>query len=365
MLPTSLPGNGASRRSVLAAGAALAAFCAFPLRLFARTVTDDLNRTVTLAERPQRIVVADIYPFASLVAMLLPQHQLVGIHPVSMSAAQKGLLGKVRPAVLKADTGFMRGSEINIELLLSLAPDVVFVNASNKRAVARLEAASIPVVAVSATQRDYDVFATFRGWVTLLQGVFGDAVNAAAFNAAADRMTALVNERTKDMEPKDKKRVLFLVQYDERRMVTSGRRFFGQFWCEAARAENAAQAITAENAAAVINLEQVYAWNPDVIFLTNFTQAVPEDLYENKWHDWSTVKAVQTRAVHKMPLGLYRSFTPSADSPLTLLWFAKTLYPERFADLDMTKETIGYYKELFDFALTPAQASDLFAVRQS
>ena len=130
-----------------------------------------------------------------------------------------------------------------------------------------------------------------------------------------------------------------------------------------AAADNVASGITAENANAVINIEQVYEWNPDAVFVTNFTAAKPDDLTSGKYHDWSSVKAVQDDAVYKMPLGLYRSYTPSADSPLTLLWLAKTLYPARFADIDMAKETSNYYKALFGVTLTEIDAQALFPTR--
>ena len=346
----------------------LSATCATVIGLFstsslwARTVVDHLNRTVEVPDKIERIVVADIYPLASLAAVLSRPEAIVGTHPVSMSAAKNGLLGKIRPQVLKADTSFMKGSEANIESLMALAPDVIFVNASNKTLVSRLEASGLNAVAVSATRENYNVFATFESWVQMLRDVLGDSVNAARISSYAQRISALVNERTKEIKAQDKKRVLFLVQYDARRIVTSGSRFFGQFWCDAAAAVNAAESITAENANAVINIEQVYAWNPDVVFLTNFTRAAAEDLLKNRMHDWSSVKAVQEKAVYKMPLGLYRSYTPSADSPLTLLWMAKTLYPDRFKDIDMTKETLAYYKELFGLELDQETARRLFAV---
>ena len=28
-------------------------------------------------------------------------------------------------------------------------------------------------------------------------------------------------------------------------------------------------------------MEQIYSWNPDMVFLTNVTSAQPEDLYNN------------------------------------------------------------------------------------
>lgn len=126
--------------------------------------------------------------------------------------------------------------------------------------------------------------------------------------------------------------MLFLFQYDDQQMVTSGKHFFGQFWCDAVGALNAAEEIEVDNSNAVINMEQVYQWNPDIIIITNFTPTQPEDLYNNAvgGDDWSSVKAVQDKQVYKMPLGTYRSYTPSSDTPVTLLWMAKTVYPDLF-----------------------------------
>ena len=110
-------------------------------------------------------------------------------------------------------------------------------------------------------------------------------------------------------------------------------------------------------------MEQVYSWNPDVILITNFTKAQPDDLYNNSIgaNDWSGVKAVQDKRVYKMPLGMYRSYTPGADTPITLLWLAKTVYPELFSDIDVTGEAQTYYKDVFGVDLTAQQIESIFA----
>ena len=112
-----------------------------------------------------------------------------------------------------------------------------------------------------------------------------------------------------------------------------------------------------------VNMEQIYEWNPSVIFITNFTSAGPEDLYGNTVgnYDWSVVDAVKNQRVYKMPLGMYRSYTPGADTPVTLLWMAKTTYPEYFEDIDITEEAISYYKEVFGVELTADQVESIFA----
>ena len=144
-------------------------------------------------------------------------------------------------------------------------------------------------------------------------------------------------------------------------METSGSKFFGQFWADAVGAVNVAEEITTDNQVAA-NMEQVYKWNPTIIFITNFTAAQPDDLYNNTIgnYDWSAVDAVKNQKVYKMPLGMYRSYTPGADTPVTLLWFAKNTYPELFEDIDMIQETKDYYKEVFGVELTDDQASAIF-----
>ena len=61
-----------------------------------------------------------------------------------------------------------------------------------------------------------------------------------------------------------------------------------------------------------------------------------------------------------MPLGMYRSYTPGVDTPVTLLWLAKTAYPEHFEDIDILEETKTYYAEVFGIELSDEQAASIF-----
>ena len=159
----------------------------------------------------------------------------------------------------------------------------------------------------------------------------------------------------------ERQQVFFLFQYDQPQILTSGAHFFGQWWADSIGTVNVAQEIDKDNSVPV-NLEQVYAWNPDVIFITNFTTAQPEDLYQNTvgTYDWSGIDAVKNQRVYKMPLGMYRSYTPGVDTPITLLWLAKTVYPERFEDIDLTEQVVAYYEDVFGVTLTAEQAEQIF-----
>lgn len=327
------------------------------------TIVDHADREVVLPKEVNRVVVTDIYPLASVLTVFLGSaDKLVGIHPVCMSAAKNGLLGELFPEILSADTGFMTGSDLNIEELLKLEPDVVFCTAANSTLIAALENAGITAVGVSPSKFQYDILETYDQWIALLSQIFPESDKAAEISEYSKEIYERVQQKVADLPDEERKKVLFLFQYDDTQMVTSGKNFFGQFWCEAVGAVNAAEEVSADNSNAAITMEQVYGWDPDLIFITNFTPTQPADLLNNSIgsDDWSTIKAVQNKEVYKLPLGTYRSYTPSSDTPVTLLWMAQKVYPELFADVDMTAEVRDYYQKLYGVSLTDEQIDRMY-----
>ena len=215
---------------------------------------------------------------------------------------------------------------------------------------------------ISTGKWDYDVLETFENWIQILSQIFPEQSKTEKVTAYSQEVYDTIQERVSGLKEEEKKDILFLYQYDDKQIITSGKHFFGQFWCDAVGGRNAAEEIEAENSTAVINMEQILAWDPDVVFLTNFTAAMPEDLYTNAigGQDWSTVQAVKNQEVYKMPLGSYRSFTPGADTPVTLLWMAQKVYPDLFADIDLEQEVKDYYKEIYGVELTDEQVQKMY-----
>lgn len=329
-----------------------------------RTIIDHAGNEIELPETIDRIVVTDMLPLPSVLSLYLDSaEKLVGISPVSMSAAKAGLLGELYPKILDADTSFFENSELNIESLMALEPDLVFYNAGSKELGESLEAAGLTAVAVSVTEWDYNAADTFDAWMDLLADIFPEEKEKAeAAKQYCETVEEEIQEKTKELTDEQKKTVFFLFNYSDTALVTSGKNFWGQYWCDAINAVNVGEEIEAERSNASVNMEQVYSWDPEIIFITNFTKAMPEDLYENTIgsDDWSSVLAVKNEQVYKMPLGAYRSFTPGADTPVTLLWLAKTVYPDLFEDMDMTQEVQSYYEEVYGITLTDDQVAQMY-----
>ena len=347
---------------ILALILSLAACGTAPASQNTRTVVDHDGVEVSLPETVERIVVCDILPLPSVLAVFFNSaDKIVGMSGTSMNAAQNSLLGELYPQLLDAETGFIDGSTVNAEELMKLQPDVVFYNASRKELGQQLRTAGFPAVAISVNKWEYNCIETLNNWIGLLSEIFPESAKADTVQAYSRQMYDLVQQRISGIPQEERERVLFLYQYSDTNLQTSGKQFFGQWWADAIGAVNVAQELTTDNSVSV-NMEQVYSWNPSLIFITNFTTAQPRDLYENTvgTYNWSAIDAVISQRVYKMPLGMYRSYTPGVDTPVTLLWLAKTAYPDLFTDIDILSETKQYYQEIFGIELTDAQAASIF-----
>jgi iron complex transport system substrate-binding protein len=87
--------------------------------------------------------------------------------------------------------------------------------------------------------------------------------------------------------------------------------------------------------------------------VSDFTPLQPDDIYNNttEGQDWSGVKAVANKRVHKVPLGIYRWFPPSGDTPLMLKWLAQNNHPDLFT-YSIEAEIKEYYQRHYNYTLT-------------
>lgn len=325
-------------------------------------IVDHLGNEVEVPNEINRIVVCGLWPLPSVLCVFFDSaEKIVGIPDSCMSAAKNSILSELYPEILNAKTEYTTGSDINMEELMKLNPDIVIYNTTTPELHDQLEAAGIPGVAFSVNKWNYNAIETLKNWIALLSEMFPENDKVDIVNAKSDEMYNFVQERVADIPEEERERAFFLFNYNDTAVITSGSCFFGQFWADAIGVKNVAEEITTDNSVPV-NMEQIYAWNPSLIFITNFNAATPEDLYENKLgvYDFTETDAVKNKNCFKMPLGMYRSFTPGVDTPLTLLYLAKCAYPEKFEDIDMIEETIKYYKEVFGVTLTTEQAERIF-----
>lgn len=325
-----------------------------------RTIIDHAGNEVTLPAQLDRVVISGILPLPSVFCQFRgTAEEIVGMHPSSMAAAENSYLINVFPEILEADTSFVVNGAVNIEELMKLEPDVVFYSATNAEEYELYKKAGIPAVGFSTTIADYDCVETYAKWIEQFGEIYGQKEEADAIIAEGRQVAEEISAITSTIPEDEKPSVLILFNYANGTMTTAGSGFFSEYWLETAGAVNAAAEI---NRSGEINMEQVYEWDPDIILITNFSPYLAEDILNNtiEGHDWSNVKAVKEGQVYKFPLGMYRWFPPASDTPLVLMWLAKTLQPEYFETLDMDAEIKEFYQTHYNVELTDEDIQKIY-----
>jgi iron complex transport system substrate-binding protein len=325
-----------------------------------RIVVDQAGTEVTLPGEVNSIVSGGILPyFHTWYVATNSTKEIVGMHPNSYNAAANSILAKMSPDVLKADTSFVKNGEMNIEELMKLNPDAYFELATDEKSISLAREAGINTIAIKAIDAAAaEPLATFNSWLKLTGEIAATNERADRFIEIGTAVQAEINEKTKDLTADEKPDALMIYQLSDQAITVSGKGFFGNQWLNATGANDVAE--NDVQGRKDVNMEQIYSWNPEVIYLTNFTEIQPEDLYNNtiEGQDWSEVEAVKNKRVYKIPLGIYRWFPPSGDAPLMLKWLATKNQPELF-DYDMEKEIKEYYKDFYNFELTDKEVDKI------
>lgn len=322
-----------------------------------RMIVDELNREVEI-NSTERLVMGSVLPyFSTWFVATNSTEEIVGIHPNSYNAAAHSILKDISPTITSAKTNFIENGEINIEQLLSLNPDVFFEAAAQEKTVKKVAETGITTVALDTATDSLDPLDTFKRWLKITGEITGTTERPDQILAEAEANQKAIYDTldAANLKEEDKPRVFFLQYHSDGEISTAGTNMHGNRWLDATGGIDVAAEAGIDGVKA-INMEQVYDMNPDIIFITNFTETQPEDLINNtfKGQDWSQVKAVQDGKVYKMPLGIYRWYPPSGDAPLMLKWMSQKLYPELFTH-DMNVEIKDYYKRYYGYDLTDDQ----------
>jgi iron complex transport system substrate-binding protein len=317
-----------------------------------RIVTDQIGKQVHIPDVVGRVVIL--------------QHQALNI-AVQLDAADKvvGILDEwkkqlganyLRLAPQLATLPMPGGlTKVNIEELLKLKPDVVFVtNYAPPEMITQIESVGIPVVAISLLQvppqeaiklnpsvadepTAYD--AGFAQGIRLIAEVLDKRAQGEELIAYAMKNRKLVADRLAGLD--DAKRVPVYMANPE--LSTYGHGKYTGLMMAKAGARNVADGIAGFKQ---VTMEDVLTWNPSVIFVQERYPAVVDEI--KKAAAWQTIDAVKNGRIYLMPEYAKAWGYPMPEAlALGELWMAKTLYPERFADIDMQAEAEAYYQKFY------------------
>ncbi len=313
------------------------------------TFTDQRGKQHTLRSPVERAVFLPIPHASSYIAIDQTERHVVGMNPASATAMERGMLAQIFPGVRNISTGITRGAGFlpNVESILSLRPDVVFqLGFMGDEPLESLERVGLTVVGIQCcSQRDLDAYTAIMG------AVAGKPARAAEMTARQHARLREIEAAMEGLAEAERPRVLYLSRFTHELRISS----IGSYNNEYIRRAGGLSTTDPQgnamdlNSEGTVTLEQVLAWDPEVILIGNFDPAMPSDVYDAP--AWAGVSAVRNRRVYRVPSGAFYWDPPSQESALIWTWIARLLHPER-ARFDLRGDMREWYQFLYQHTLT-------------
>ncbi len=312
------------------------------------TLTDMMNRTVTLDGTPERVIGVGAGSLRLLV-YLNASEKVVAVDERDrkpMTAGAPGMpSGEDRPYLLAnpglADLPSAGRISGDPEAIMAQRPDAVFVTFTTAKDAQTLqEKSGVPVIALvtgdlganrGAFERSLRTMGTALGReeraeevLTYINAIIGDLRNRTADIPAADRPRVYIGG----------------VAFNGAHGFLSTDPAYAPF--KLLGADNVA-AGTGPGGQVMIDREKLIEWNPDVIFVDEASAAlIVDDLRDPVFQSLDAIENGRVYGV--MP---YNWYANNYDTVLADAYFiGKTLYPERFTDVDPVEKADEIYRLL-------------------
>lgn len=315
----------------------------------AREVTDAGGRVVDI---PDTIAVAlPAGPPAAVLLYTLAPGKLAGwVNEPSDAAA----------AFLKPESATLptygrltgQGGDANMEIVLQAKPDIIIdigtVNDTYIDLANRVqEQTGIPYILIDGSFEKSGE--TYR----LLGDLLGEETRAEVLATYADETLAQL-ATTLESVPADARPSVYYGRGDEG-LETGLSGSINVEILEAVGATNVAAA-AGEGGLTDVSLEQILAWNPEIIIAArgNFAEAALSN------PDWASIAAVASHAVYvapSLPFGWIDS-PPSANRLIGVRWLQELFYPDA-VDINLAADTKEFYSLFYGVELTDEQVGKL------
>jgi iron complex transport system substrate-binding protein len=311
------------------------------------SVTDQRGKTLTFARPVTRVVTIPMPAASLLVAVDRTADHLAAMHNASWVAMRDGIMGTIFPKALELPHEIAtQDFTANVESVRALDPDVV-IQWSDAQLIDPLEKAGLNVIGLTNTGKQEDVDA----WVAMFAAMLGKPERAADIKARSDADLAAVKDLAAG-RGSTRPSILYFNRFTGGLKVAAANSY-NDFYIKLGGGTNPATGNDPLKGSGMVGLdvEQVLRWDPEIILLGNFDNAVPQDLYSNPV--WQPVSAVRNRRVYKVPLGGYRWDPPGQESPLMWHWLSDIAFPRQQSLL--RNKVVEYFDFLYGHKPTAAE----------
>ena len=241
--------------------------------------------------------------------------------------------------------------EVNVEELLKVETDLVFVGVSSKKGNKLIEDAGIPTFTMFIGTAEID---TVRREFENVGKILGNEKRANELIKYWDKKLEMV-EKLVDKVPQNERKK---VHYSGNQITNvSGGKGWGHSLIVGSGGIDIADEIIKGGKGSEVSVEQIIGWDPDVIVTQKRPEGTASIINDERIQDLDVIK---NNEVYSFPIGGFWWDRPSPEAPLGFMWLAKTLYPEYTKGIDLKKETKEFYSTFYDYQLSDEEYESFF-----
>lgn len=306
-----------------------------------RTIVDGMDREVEIPEEVDSIVCLNVTSLR-YTCYMQAEDLVVGVEDYEQKQSITRPYNYINYDKFKDLPIVGNNGEHYIEEIITADPDVIMMSSlGNCDADDVQKKTGIPVVVIPGSDQmmDENVYETFK--------IMGEVYDK---EDRAEELISYLEDVKKDLDSRTKE----IPEEEKETVYVGGVSFKGAHGFEGTEANYAPfSAIYAKNLANEtdqkgafnIDLEQVLAWNPEVLFVDFNGMELINQHYQENPDFYKQLKAVQEGKVYSQIS--FRSSATNLDMALADTYYAGTvLYPEKFSDVDPAEKADEIFEKL-------------------
>ncbi|PKO01465.1 MAG: hypothetical protein CVU43_12890 [Chloroflexi bacterium HGW-Chloroflexi-5] len=309
-------------------------------------VTDALGRTVEFSEHPQRIVMIGkgTTLLANSAFMFSEAQDRVIAYELRLQMPERNFVKSVFP---KTENVTLLDKDAGPEQVAPLNPDLVIIKSYNKEKLGN----AIEALGVNVIYLDLESTEQFYQDIRTLGQIFGNDARAEEIVALYKANETRIADGLNGLSDADKPTILLLSYSDKGGTVAFA--VPPMEWLQTVLVQNAGgdaawkDAIT-EGGWTVVSLEQIAAWNPDMVFIVDYSGKAMDVVAQLKTDaNWQALNSVINNKIYAFPVDFLSWDQADPRWGLGELWLAAKIHPDRFEGIEFIEEIKSFYKNYY------------------
>jgi iron complex transport system substrate-binding protein len=307
------------------------------------TVTDVIGRVITL-DKPASAILGTHNPSLNTGIVLGGGDKYIA------GFGNKKMADKLYDYVMEDYESIVQigmGKNVNYETVVSLGKNNVAILPERfKDQAEQYEKVGIKAVVALPNTESFD---TIKNSLEIVGKVLGEDKRAATINAFIDNTISEVKALASKAQRKAS--ILFLGSSSPLSVATDS--MIQTDIIAMAGGANAVRGVDVKGSFAEVNIEQIIAWNPEIIWIPKYAKYTVESLLKDP--KWSGIRAIKNKAVYQFPSEMEPWDYPTASAVLGLSWGLHSLHPELYSLDDVMKKANEFYDMVYGVTFTAEQ----------